>query len=98
MPLSSRLLTLPLHSRSIPLPYGVGGQPYGVTVADFNGDGKLDLAIACPDPEIPPPAQAQRFLFSWETGMGPFKLTLTIRRATALWRRWRANSTVTENR
>src|SRR5437773_11798326 len=56
MPLSSRLLTLRLHSRSIPLPYGVGGQPYGVTVADFNGDGKLDLAIACPDPEIPPGA------------------------------------------
>lgn len=27
-------------------PYAVGSGPFGITAADFNGDGKLDLAVA----------------------------------------------------
>jgi FG-GAP-like repeat len=27
-------------------PYSVGGNPYAISAADFNGDGKLDLALA----------------------------------------------------
>ena len=29
-----------------PLTYGANAQPYGLAVADFNGDGKLDVALA----------------------------------------------------
>jgi hypothetical protein len=36
----------PPASFAAPVPYTVGGSPYSPVVADFNGDGKLDLAVA----------------------------------------------------
>jgi hypothetical protein len=35
---------IPFETR---IDYAVGGQPSGIGLGDFNGDGRPDLAVAC---------------------------------------------------
>ena len=44
--------------------YGTGNNPYGITVGDFNRDGKIDLVV------VNRYASPPRCRFSWETGAG----------------------------